>query len=426
MAETQRIEAPLAVTGTLMALGDLTVGDDLTVTGDLDVAGTIVYTGSLEVADNVIFSLGNDNDQAFINRSAVLNAATAVTGVVVGTPVTAAIPANSLIQSNVTADGDQVFMGQTGGNSQEWLRYDASAKLVVVNEASGDVDVRVETDGNANALNIDGGTNSAAIGSAVVAGSALSISNLTGRDTVTSVGVQAHVPAATFNDTAGAATIAIMADVLVGVQTHTATNARTYSDAATIYVAGAPVASTNVTQTRSYAALFDADTVRVDGTLQLGLAGSVLGVMTFNGNTSGTVTVQSAAAAGTWALTLPVDDGDAGEQLQTDGNGITSWEAAGSLRAFKHIGDQVSAALGLERILDTPIYAWRYRKPEEADTRITTTGDYDNVYVGPMAEDAPWAMHHRKRIFDPVSAFGHACLAIQALAARVTELEAKA
>lgn len=57
----------------------------------------------------------------------------------------------------------------------------------------------------------------------------------------------------------------------------------------------------------------------------LGTLNSVLGVLKFNGNTSGTVTIQSAAAAGTWTLTLPTTDGDAGQALVTDGSGVTSW-----------------------------------------------------------------------------------------------------
>lgn len=44
-----------------------------------------------------------------------------------------------------------------------------------------------------------------------------------------------------------------------------------------------------------------------------------------------TVTIQAADATGTsYTLTLPPDDGDAGEQLQTNGSGVLTWEAAGS------------------------------------------------------------------------------------------------
>lgn len=100
-----------------------------------------------EIADAI------DNLGSF--SSSAVNAATAITNLIVGTPVTAAIPAGSAVYSNITADGDQVFMGQTGGNSQEWLRYDASAKAIIVNEASGDVDFRLESNVLSNFLVID-------------------------------------------------------------------------------------------------------------------------------------------------------------------------------------------------------------------------------------------------------------------------------
>lgn len=63
----------------------------------------------------------------------------------------------------------------------------------------------------------------------------------------------------------------------------------------------------------------------------LGLAGTSKGTLGFSGNTSGVVTMQPAAAAGTWTLTLPTTAGASGEFLKTDGAGVTSWGAvAGS------------------------------------------------------------------------------------------------
>ena len=45
------------------------------------------------------------------------------------------------------------------------------------------------------------------------------------------------------------------------------------------------------------------------------------------GSSSGTVTVQPAAAAGTWTFTLPTNAGSSGYVLQTDGAGVTTWAA---------------------------------------------------------------------------------------------------
>lgn len=61
----------------------------------------------------------------------------------------------------------------------------------------------------------------------------------------------------------------------------------------------------------------------------LGTAGAATGVLTLSGSTSGTVTLQPAAAAGTYTLTLPTSDGNSGEVLTTDGTGVLSWAAGG-------------------------------------------------------------------------------------------------
>ena len=63
------------------------------------------------------------------------------------------------------------------------------------------------------------------------------------------------------------------------------------------------------------------------GALTLGVAGTTAGSTVFSGSTSGAVTVKSAAAAGTWTMTLPTTAGTNGYVLSTDGTGITSWVA---------------------------------------------------------------------------------------------------
>jgi hypothetical protein len=44
---------------------------------------------------------------------------------------------------------------------------------------------------------------------------------------------------------------------------------------------------------------------------------------------SGTVALPQALSIGAIAYTFPADDGDAGEQLQTNGSGVLTWEASG-------------------------------------------------------------------------------------------------
>lgn len=64
--------------------------------------------------------------------------------------------------------------------------------------------------------------------------------------------------------------------------------------------------------------------------LDVGLAGTTLGVMRMAGSTSGNVIIQPKAIAGTWTLTLPDNDGASGDVLHTDGSGVTSWSAGTS------------------------------------------------------------------------------------------------
>lgn len=158
--------------------------------------------------------------------------------------------------------------------------------------------------------------------------------------------------------------------------------------------------------------------------LTLGVAGSTLGALKLSGNTSGVVTVQTAAAAGTWTLTLPADDGDAGEQLQTNGSGVATWEAAGSLPGFKNVLGSVSPAEALQALIGLPIHRFKYKRPEEVEGKITTTGDYDTEYVGVMATEAPFLMHHNGRILNPINALGYLLGAVQALHAELESLKA--
>jgi len=64
-----------------------------------------------------------------------------------------------------------------------------------------------------------------------------------------------------------------------------------------------------------------------NGALTLGVSTSVAGSIGLSGATSGKVTLQTAAAAGTWSMTLPTTAGTNGYVLSTDGTGVTSWIA---------------------------------------------------------------------------------------------------
>jgi hypothetical protein len=59
--------------------------------------------------------------------------------------------------------------------------------------------------------------------------------------------------------------------------------------------------------------------------LTLGTAGSVAGSLSLAGSGSGVVTLQTAASAGTYTLTLPTSDGTSNQILRTDGSGVLDW-----------------------------------------------------------------------------------------------------
>lgn len=271
--------------------GSVTSDRDWTFSGTVTVSGNLVFSGvTLEVNDDDLFTLGSDNDIAMLNRSTILATNTALTGVLIGTPVTPAVAANSMILANQTASGDFLVAANRGGNSYAWLWIDSSASLMtlfadgvsaaefgtaglVVNEAAADRDFRIEGDNNANMFIVDAGTDSASLGAAVVAGAFLTIDgSAVNRAGVTSVGRGEHMPAATFTQTnADPTTLAIGSRVHIGIPTFAGANPnQTISDAAALYIAGAAAAGTNMTLTRTYSLWVDAGAVRFDGTAYIG------------------------------------------------------------------------------------------------------------------------------------------------------------
>lgn len=161
--------------------------------------------------------------------------------------------------------------------------------------------------------------------------------------------------------------------------------------------------------------------------LHLGVSGTTTGTLVFDGATSGSITVTPAAAAGTWTLTLPADDGDSGEQLQTNGSGVTTWEAAGSSRAVKEVVEDLSnrASEALDRIRERAVYAFHYKPNARKEAGLPALSDTKTTFHGVMADEYPEVMMYDGKIFSPISAFGEAMLAIKALAGEIEQLKAK-
>lgn len=73
------------------------------------------------------------------------------------------------------------------------------------------------------------------------------------------------------------------------------------------------------------------------------------GRLRFHGSTSGVTDIQTPAASGNYVLTLPPNDGNSGQVLQTDGSGTTTWVNGGTASGSGNIvllyNDETSSAL---------------------------------------------------------------------------------
>lgn len=122
-----------------------------------------------------------------------------------------------------------------------------------------------------------------------------------------------------------------------------------------------------------------------------------------------------------WTWTLPPDDGGVGEQLQTNGSGVTTWEdPATSTREAKILEGVLDPEVALERVRNTTVHLYRY-DPEAKHVG----GDYTTQFAHLVLEEAPWAARANKRSTAVLSELGHHNAAITALAARLEALEAK-
>jgi hypothetical protein len=102
--------------------------------------------------DSSAWSLGDDGDVVFFLRSTALGANTALSGVLVETPVTPALAVDSAIISNTTTSGDILFaVADSGGNSRGLLHLDSSGPdiniPVDVGLTFGDSGQKIESDG---------------------------------------------------------------------------------------------------------------------------------------------------------------------------------------------------------------------------------------------------------------------------------------
>lgn len=122
-----------------------------------------------------------------------------------------------------------------------------------------------------------------------------------------------------------------------------------------------------------------------------------------------------------WTLTLPPDDGDATEHLQTNGSGVTTWEnPATSFREAKILEGLLDREVALERVRSAPVYLYHYNPDVKH-----VGGDYRTQFAHIVADEAPWAMRADGKSAAILSELGHLIASVGLLADKVDALEAK-
>jgi hypothetical protein len=139
------------------------------------------------------------------------------------------------------------------------------------NSSTADLDAIFGSNNNANTLIVNGEHSAVGVGAQPQNGTTVEFTlGATTRSGVTSVGAF-NLVADTININNGATTLANMSAMAIGVQTFAGANAVTFTNTASLYIAGIPVASTNITFTNAaYSLWVDAGTSRFDGTISSG------------------------------------------------------------------------------------------------------------------------------------------------------------
>jgi hypothetical protein len=117
-----------------MDANDMAVAVAASFASTVDITGAVGFSGAIGVIDDISIELGTDDDSVLHHKSGTLAANTTLADVLTGTPVSAALAANSLMLSNNTANGDIGIYVNTGTVSHQAVFIDSSAKLIALGQ----------------------------------------------------------------------------------------------------------------------------------------------------------------------------------------------------------------------------------------------------------------------------------------------------
>ena len=133
-ANDMNVAQNLVAAGTLNVTGAVTLSSTIEVTGAQTFTGAAEFSAAVGVADDISLELGTTDDSVFRHKSGTLAGNTTLTDVLAGTPVSQALAANSLMISNITANGDIAVYVNTGTVSEQAIFIDGSAKLLALGQ----------------------------------------------------------------------------------------------------------------------------------------------------------------------------------------------------------------------------------------------------------------------------------------------------
>jgi hypothetical protein len=162
-------------------------GDTAIATAQITDKRVIVKNASAAgTGDDVLMRLGTSGDIAIIHRATAISADEEIANITVGTSDHLGVATDSLVISNITTDGDMLFLVSDGGNSKGLLKLDGANGRVVIHGGDLLMSGDQKTSGTAAGLSAtlavaSGGTNltSYAVGDIVYASGTTALSKLT-------------------------------------------------------------------------------------------------------------------------------------------------------------------------------------------------------------------------------------------------------